>query len=217
MTLLPAASCQAIRTCVLWNPSVLAAANCQVKLLWHVLIFKSSSKLSSYSYLWVVKSFCSSSSKLSSQALWLVLIFNSSSKLPSCVVTCDSSVVARFPLPLLLLFLLAALPRLAHDVWLALHAAASHVRAHAGAARHPGHRVLLLQLTVLRAINQCTPSQNTVVRVQLQCSEAGVLDEPYSAKPSQRSSHKGPPGYMDGRGSSLCRLAGLYGYSAERD
>jgi hypothetical protein len=25
--------------------------------------------------------------------------------------------------------------------------------------------------------------------------EAGVLDEPYSAKPAQRSSHTGPPGY----------------------
>ncbi len=47
----------------------------------------------------------------------------------------------------------------------------------------------------------------------------GVLDEPYSAKPAQRSSRTGPPGYIDGRGcdgSSLCKLAGLYGHSAER-
>jgi hypothetical protein len=27
-------------------------------------------------------------------------------------------------------------------------------------------------------------------------TEAGVLDEPYSAKPAQRSSHTGPPGYI---------------------
>jgi hypothetical protein len=27
------------------------------------------------------------------------------------------------------------------------------------------------------------------------CSEAGVLDEPYSANPPQRSSHTGPPGW----------------------
>ncbi len=42
-----------------------------------------------------------------------------------------------------------------------------------------------------------------------------------SAKPAQRSSHTGPPGYIGwtvfGHGSSLCRLAGLYGYSAKRD
>jgi hypothetical protein len=37
--------------------------------------------------------------------------------------------------------------------------------------------------------------------------------EPFSAKPAQRSSHTGPPGYIgctDGHCSSLCRLAGLY-------
>jgi hypothetical protein len=28
-----------------------------------------------------------------------------------------------------------------------------------------------------------------------------VLDEPYSAKPAQRSSHTGPPGYLGGHGS----------------
>jgi hypothetical protein len=49
----------------------------------------------------------------------------------------------------------------------------------------------------------------------------GVLDEPYSAKLAHRSSHTGPPGYigwtLDSRhGSSLCRLAGLNSYSAER-
>jgi hypothetical protein len=40
----------------------------------------------------------------------------------------------------------------------------------------------------------------------------------YSAKPAQRSCHTGPPCYIGwtGRGSSLCRLAGLYGNSAER-
>jgi hypothetical protein len=60
-------------------------------------------------------------------------------------------------------------------------------------------------------------------REQVSCLESrgpvvGVLDEPYSAKPAQLSSHTDPPGYyrMDiGHGSSLCRLAGLYGYSAE--
>ncbi len=46
----------------------------------------------------------------------------------------------------------------------------------------------------------------------------GVLDEPYSAKPAQWSIDVyGSPGYIDyGHGSSLCRLAGLYGFSAER-
>jgi hypothetical protein len=28
------------------------------------------------------------------------------------------------------------------------------------------------------------------------CPVVGVLDEPYSAKPAQRSSHTGPPGYI---------------------
>jgi hypothetical protein len=42
-------------------------------------------------------------------------------------------------------------------------------------------------------------------------SEAGALDEPYSTKPAQRSSHTGTQ-----HGFSLCRLAGLCGYSAER-
>ncbi len=41
-------------------------------------------------------------------------------------------------------------------------------------------------------------------------SVVGVLDELYSAKSAQLSSHTGPPG------SSLYILAGLYGYSAER-
>jgi hypothetical protein len=47
--------------------------------------------------------------------------------------------------------------------------------------------------------------------------EAGVLDKPYSAKPAQLSSHTGQPGYIGwtGHGSSLCRLAGHYSYSAE--
>jgi hypothetical protein len=45
-------------------------------------------------------------------------------------------------------------------------------------------------------------------------------NEPYWAKPAQRSSHTSPPGYIVwtiGNGTSLCRLAGLYGYSAERE
>jgi hypothetical protein len=43
-------------------------------------------------------------------------------------------------------------------------------------------------------------------------TEGGVLDEPYSAKPTQPARiHR-----MDGHGSSLCRLVGLNGYSAER-
>jgi hypothetical protein len=32
--------------------------------------------------------------------------------------------------------------------------------------------------------------------VKLLCSLVGVLDEPYSAKPAQRSSHTGPQGYI---------------------
>jgi hypothetical protein len=32
--------------------------------------------------------------------------------------------------------------------------------------------------------------------VHIYFSEAGVLDEPYSTKPAQRSSHTGPPGYI---------------------
>jgi hypothetical protein len=31
---------------------------------------------------------------------------------------------------------------------------------------------------------------------QKQTAVVGVLDEPYSAKPAQRSSHTGPPGYI---------------------
>jgi hypothetical protein len=49
----------------------------------------------------------------------------------------------------------------------------------------------------------------------LQGSVVGVLGrtfESYSAKPAQLSSHTGPPA---GHGSSMCRLAGLYGCSAE--
>ncbi len=45
-------------------------------------------------------------------------------------------------------------------------------------------------------------------------SVLGVLDEPYSAKPAQQCSHTGPPGYI---GWTRYSLAGLYGYSAERD
>ncbi len=43
------------------------------------------------------------------------------------------------------------------------------------------------------------------------------LSAAYSAKPAQRSNHSGPPGFIGWRRfqSSLCRLAGLYGYSAE--
>jgi hypothetical protein len=47
----------------------------------------------------------------------------------------------------------------------------------------------------------------------------GVLDKTYSAKPAQRSNHAVPPlGYIGwtGHGSSLCRLAGLDGNSAEQ-
>ena len=48
-------------------------------------------------------------------------------------------------------------------------------------------------------------------------AEAGVLDEPYSAKPAQRSSHTGPPGYIEcARFQPKYRLVGLYGNSAER-
>jgi hypothetical protein len=47
----------------------------------------------------------------------------------------------------------------------------------------------------------------------------GDLDEPYLAKTTQRSSRTGLPGYIGwiGHGSSLCRVAGLSGYSAEWD
>jgi hypothetical protein len=46
-----------------------------------------------------------------------------------------------------------------------------------------------------------------------------VLDLPKSANPAQRSCRTGPPGYIgwtNGHGSSLCRLASLYGNSVER-
>jgi hypothetical protein len=43
--------------------------------------------------------------------------------------------------------------------------------------------------------------------------EAGVLDEPYSAKPAQRSSHTGPPGYIaayvDWRACTATLLRGI--------
>jgi hypothetical protein len=51
-------------------------------------------------------------------------------------------------------------------------------------------------------------------------SVVGVLDEPYSAKPAQLSSHTELPGYIGCKFfvhcSNLCRLANLYDYSAER-
>ena len=53
-------------------------------------------------------------------------------------------------------------------------------------------------------------------------SVMGVLDEPYSAKPAQLSSHTAVhrPARLhkmdSGNGTNLCRLACLYGYSAER-
>ncbi len=40
--------------------------------------------------------------------------------------------------------------------------------------------------------------------------EVGVLDESYSAKPAQLSSHTGPLCYIGWTGSSLCKLAGLF-------
>jgi hypothetical protein len=46
--------------------------------------------------------------------------------------------------------------------------------------------------------------------LRIEPARLGVLDEPYSAKPAQRSSRTGPPGYIDGHGSSLCKLADLY-------
>jgi hypothetical protein len=46
------------------------------------------------------------------------------------------------------------------------------------------------------------------------CTEPGVLDKPYSAKPAQQSSHTG---YIGGNTVPACvRLAGLYSYFAER-
>ncbi len=45
----------------------------------------------------------------------------------------------------------------------------------------------------------------------------GVLVEPYSAKPAQLSSHPGQPGCIGWTRFQPCRLAGLYGNSAERD
>ncbi len=48
-------------------------------------------------------------------------------------------------------------------------------------------------------------------------SGLGVLGEPYSAKPASGEQPYRQPGYIGvGHGSSLCRLAGLYGNSAER-
>jgi hypothetical protein len=46
-----------------------------------------------------------------------------------------------------------------------------------------------------------------------------VLEENYSAKPAQRSSHTGPPGSIGWDTVPACvdcRLAGLYSYTAER-
>jgi hypothetical protein len=41
---------------------------------------------------------------------------------------------------------------------------------------------------------QCTLYMRTSQKKPV--SEVGVLDEPYSAKPAQLSSHTGPPGYI---------------------
>jgi hypothetical protein len=46
-------------------------------------------------------------------------------------------------------------------------------------------------------------------------TSGGVLGEPYSQL-TPLSGVAGPQGYIDGHCSSLCRLAGLYGYFAER-
>jgi hypothetical protein len=45
----------------------------------------------------------------------------------------------------------------------------------------------------------CGPSHISVSALptpRTDSPEAGVLDEPYSAKPAQRRSHTGPPGYL---------------------
>ncbi len=50
--------------------------------------------------------------------------------------------------------------------------------------------------------------------------EAGVLDEPDSAKPAQLSSNTGPPSYIGWKDTVPayvdCLTGGLYGYFAER-
>jgi hypothetical protein len=49
-------------------------------------------------------------------------------------------------------------------------------------------------------------------------SVVGVLDEPYSGKPAQLSSHTtGPPGYIGCTLFQPMYTGGLYDYSAERD
>jgi hypothetical protein len=47
-------------------------------------------------------------------------------------------------------------------------------------------------------------------------SEAGVIDEPHSAKPAQLSRLPARQATLDRHGSSLGRMAGLQGKSAER-
>jgi hypothetical protein len=57
--------------------------------------------------------------------------------------------------------------------------------------------IALFRLTHLFTLSRYIPREfryNPTGTVH--CTEAGVLDIPYSAKPAQRSSHTGPPGYI---------------------
>jgi hypothetical protein len=64
----------------------------------------------------------------------------------------------------------------------------------------------------MNTVPRMTMSVRIISKVVLKVSPwaIGVLDEPYSAKPAQRSSHTGPPGYIGWTRFQPTVLAGPY-------